>query len=117
MNPSGYNTGKDYFIIAALVCSALSLSSTCMAFPALVFGSLGILFALLSKRRYGHFTHEAKFSIAFCTLGLILGVVIFISVLPDVWRTLTSGEFSSWMSQLNDAMNTVSGNSVSGAAP
>lgn len=98
---SNYNSGRDSFIVASLVCAALSLVTSCMIFPAILFGCLGILFALLSRRRNdGRLANEAKFTIVFSCLGLFTGIFVTLVSLPNVWKIIHSDEYMQWISSL-----------------
>ncbi len=117
MNNQTYTGEKDYFTVAALVCATLSIASLCLVVFSPFFGCLGILFAILAKRRCGRMTNESKIAIFFAGLGLAIGVILIIVMLPEALRLYSSGEYSAWMSQFNQTFGTVSGNSVSGPTP
>lgn len=117
LNNPIYKVERDYFTVAALVCATLSLATSCFVFTAILFGCLGILFALLSKRRNGKLTNESKLAIGFSCFGLATGLLFLAVSLPAAWQMLESGEYPEWTSRFNEAFGTVSGNSVSGTAP
>lgn len=112
-----YNSNKDYFIMMALLLSALSMTASCIGFLSVIYGCLAILFALLSKRRFGRLRGEAKLAIVFSVFGLLMGAFVMATTFPDVWHALTTGEYPEWMSLVSDAYGTVSGNDFSGMAP
>lgn len=117
LNHQSYVGERDLFTVAALSCATLSLASLCIVVPSLFFGSLGILFALLARRKNGKMTNESKLAIFFATGGLCIGLLLILAKLPQIWQIYTSDEYAQFVSRFQDVLGSVSGNSVSGAAP
>ncbi len=93
-NSSYYNqpTHRPYgqgFIIASMVCGALSVTACCTGILSLPLGSLGILFALLTYRRGKKMNGSAMTGIVLSTMGIITGISIIIysfRTLPNMMR-------------------------------
>lgn len=115
LNNQTYHGERDLFTVAALICASLSIASLCFVVFSPFFGCLGILFALLAQRRNGRLTNESKMALGFAVFGLTAGLLLLTTALPDAWHSLVSGEYPAWMSQFNETLDSVSGNSVSGS--
>lgn len=102
MNRQAYTGEKDYFIVAALICATLSIASLCLVVFSPFFGCLGILFAILAKRRFGKMTNESKIAIFFAGLGLTISIICIIVMLPPALQLYSTGEYPAWMSQFNE---------------
>ena len=93
-NSSYYNqpTHRPYgqgFIIASVICGALSVTACCTGILSLPLGALGILFALLTYRRGKNINGTVMTGIVLSTMGIITGVSMLIYsfyTLPDMMR-------------------------------
>lgn len=77
------------FIIASVICGALSVTACCTGILSLPLGALGILFALLTYRRGKKVNGTALTGIVLSIMGIITGVSMLIYsfyTLPDMMR-------------------------------
>lgn len=77
------------FLIASVICGALSVTACCTGILSLPLGALGILFALLTCRRGKKTNGTALTGILLSTMGIITGVSMLIYsfyTLPDMMR-------------------------------
>ena len=79
-----YGANKSYIemrsagmSVASLVMGILGLAMGCCVYPPVIFGSLAILFALLSKGGELHMNSYGKAGLALGILGIICGILIF----------------------------------------
>lgn len=78
-NSSYYNqpTHRPYgqgFLIASMICGALSVTACCTGIVSLPLGALGILFALLTCRRGKKMSGTALTGIVLSAMGIITGI-------------------------------------------
>lgn len=62
------------FIIASVICGALSVTACCTGILSLPLGALGILFALLTYRRGKKMNATAATGIVLSAMGIITGI-------------------------------------------
>lgn len=79
-----YGANKSYIemrsagmSVASLVMGILGLAMSCCVYPPIIFGSLAILFALLSRGGELHMNSYGKAGLALGILGIICGILIF----------------------------------------
>lgn len=77
------------FIIASMICGALSVTACCTGILSLPLGALGILFALLTYRRGRKMNSTALTGIVLSTMGIITGISMIIysfCTLPEMMQ-------------------------------
>ena len=79
-----YEANKSYIemrsagmSVASLVMGILGLAMGCCVYPPVIFGSLAILFALLSRGGELHMNSYGKAGLTLGILGIICGILIF----------------------------------------
>lgn len=78
---SGFSSAALYMGIFAII------SVTTIIFP-IVFGALGILFAILSKRRNRRLPSHAFYGVTTSIIGIFFGIVLFTTALPQAINDL-----------------------------
>ncbi len=84
-NNGGYNTvyqqpqekKQNSMALASLIMGIIGIVTFCCCYGGLIFGSLGIVFALLSKTE-DHFEGNAIAGLITSTIALVLTVIVFI---------------------------------------
>ena len=75
------------FSIAAIICGVLSLICCCTGILAIPVGSLGIIFAVLTKRKGSGMPLMSTIGIWLCCVGMALGILLtvysFMVILSD----------------------------------
>lgn len=99
LNEQTNTSQRDYFLLASLLCATFSITTTCTGIFAIVFGCLGILFALFSKRRYGRLKGEAFLAILFSIMGLGTGLFLTAISVKEAIRILSSEDLSNELFQ------------------
>lgn len=77
------------FMIASMVCGALSVTACCTGLLSLPLGALGILFALLTYRRGKKMSGSTLTGIVLSCMGIFTGVAMIIysfSMLPTMMK-------------------------------
>jgi len=82
-NSSYYNqpTHRPYrqgFMLASGICGLLSVSTCCTGIFSLVFGSLGILFAVLASRKGKQLNATCILGIVFSAIGMLSGLFLLV---------------------------------------
>lgn len=90
------------FAIAALVMGILSLTSTCCGFS-LPLGALGLLFAVLCKRRGKPLNSLCQTAIALCIIGIIFQILLMVFIIFSMRYD------PQFMEQLNQTSQTIYG--------
>ncbi len=79
-----YGENKSYLemrsagmAVASLVMGILGLAMACCVYPPVIFGSLAIIFALLSRGGEMHMNSYGKAGLVLGILGIICGILIF----------------------------------------
>lgn len=65
---------QNSFTLAAIVCATLSWLCSCFAITAIMFGSLAIIFALLSRGNLGKMTKVARSVIIASTIAMVFSI-------------------------------------------
>ena len=93
-----YESNKSYIemrsagmSVASLVMGILGLAMSCCVYPPIIFGSLAIIFALLSRGGELHMNSYGKAGLVLGSLGIICGILI----LAYSFFTLMA-EFGGW---------------------
>ncbi len=79
--PTENGNHYDAFSIAAIVCGIISIITCCTGFLSIIAGSLGILFAVLTRRTGRPMSSMSIVGICSSCIGLILGIVMIIYAL------------------------------------
>ena len=74
-NSNQINTTSNRFAIASIVCGILSLIACCMGILSVPFGALGIIFAILSKRKGQSMSGMSTVGIWLSCVGMALGIL------------------------------------------
>lgn len=74
-NSTQVNTAPNRFAIASMVCGILSMTACCMGILSVPFGALGIIFAVLTKRRGQRMSGMGIAGIWLSCVGMVLGIL------------------------------------------
>jgi len=77
------------FLIASMICGALSVTACCTGFLSLPLGALGILFAMLTYRRGKRMSGQTATGIVLSCAGIVTGISMIIysfSMLPSMMQ-------------------------------
>ena len=92
-----YESNKSYIemrsagmSVAAMVMGILGLVMSCCVYPAIIFGSLAIIFALLSRGGEMHTNGYAKAGLVLGIIAIICGIVV-CGIVVRVTVTATGG--------------------------
>lgn len=95
---------KSSFATAALVMGILSLVSLCTVIGPLIFGSLGIIFAILSRRPGQKTAGEAIAGIVTSAIGCVISLIFVILIFVASFSMLTNPEYREQMNQMYEDM-------------
>ncbi|MBO5994455.1 MAG: hypothetical protein J6Z22_07820 [Lachnospiraceae bacterium] len=85
MNQAEINTKSiQSFATAALICGLLSVFTFWTAFLPLVFGGMGIVFAVLSRREDRPFPSASWWGVVASLIGIFMGIVILYYVMTNM---------------------------------
>lgn len=91
---------KSSFATASLLMGILSLVSLCTVIGPLIFGSLGIIFAILSRRPGQKTSGEALAGIVTSIIGCVLSLVFIVLVFVASFSVITNPEYREQMNQM-----------------
>lgn len=108
-NSSYYNqpTHRPYgqgFIIASMICGALSVTACCTGILSLPLGALGILFALLTYRKGKKINGSAMTGIFLSVIGIITGVSMIIYSFYTLPQMMQDPFFRSQVDAMTEQM-------------
>lgn len=86
-NSNQINTTSNRFAIASIVCGILALIACCMGILAVPFGALGVIFAVLSKRKGQNMPGMSTAGIWLSCVGMALGILFTIYSFYIVFNT------------------------------
>lgn len=90
------------FFAAALVFGILSIATCCCIYSSIIFGSLGITFALLSRTDEKKFDRNARTGLILSIVGMVLSVVITIG--SAIFTIQTYGSFDAFMDAYEETL-------------
>lgn len=91
---------KNTFATAALVMGILSLVSLCTVIGPLVFGSLGIIFAILSREQGQKTATEALIGVVTSTIGCAISILLIVVSLIVSIRMLANPASREQLNQM-----------------
>lgn len=91
---------KNTFATAALVMGILSLVSLCTVIGPLVFGSLGIIFAILSREQGQKTATEALIGVVTSTIGCAISILLIVVSLIVSIRMLVNPASREQLNQM-----------------
>lgn len=95
---------KNSFATAALVMGILSLLTLCTVIGPLVFGSLGIIFGILSRRPGQKTAAEAVAGIVTSIIGCVISLIFVVLVFVASFSMLTNPEYREQINQMYEDM-------------
>lgn len=97
-DPTPYGTARpNGFATAALVLGILSIVSVMIFYVSIPLAALAIVFAILSRGRYGKMATRAKAGIFLSLAGIILTVTLTIYAVITYLPYIQSGQFSQYL--------------------
>lgn len=100
------NDADNPFASAALFMGILAILTSCTVIISIIFGSLGILFAILTKRRKKSLPSHAYVGVITSAVGTCLSLALLVASLIQLPSNLKNPEFRK---DLNDAYEYLSG--------
>lgn len=95
---------RNPFIIAALAAGIFSLLSICTGILPLILGSLGILFALLSRRKGKRLETPAFIGMITSIMSIAFSLVIIIMSFAALPAMLKSSEYRKQLNEVSESM-------------
>ena len=93
-NMNGLSTAAQVCGIISMVLGILTLISCCLGYLSIPIGALGILFAVLSRRKGEKLSSISKTGLTLSIVGLIIGIMMFMLSLysvitnPNFWESM-----------------------------
>jgi len=84
---------QDKFSVASFVCGLLSLILCCTVFFSIPLGALGILFAVLGRRRNQQMNIMSKIGVWLSVIGILYGVFAFVRIVREIPVLLNDPEY------------------------
>ena len=95
---------KSPFIAASILMGILSLVALCTVIGPLIFGSLGILFAILAHRRGQKWESDALLGVITSSIGLGFSVVLMIAALAMMPAMLNNPDYREYLNEVSEQM-------------
>ena len=95
---------KNSFIAASVLMGILSLVSLCTVIGPMIFGSLGIIFAVLAHRKGEKPGSDELLGIITSSIGVGFSVILMIGALAMVPSMLNDPEYREYLNQMSEQM-------------
>lgn len=95
---------QNPFVVATLITGLLSLLSICTGILPLPLGALGVLFAVLSRRKGQRLETSAFVGVISSVMGMALSIVIIIMSFAALPSMLKSPEYREQLNSVSEAM-------------